>query len=127
MADLRRAVEGTLLYPVRRAEDGSWKGLFRFPSDFPGFSGHFPGNPILPAVIQLLSVLAVIEEAYGQRARLLSLDKAKFQERIFPDQEIEVRCRVQEDRQRWTVEATLTVDDQRAATLRLTVALISKR
>lgn len=33
-----------------------------FPDNFIGFSGHFPGYPILPAFVQVLTAITVIEE-----------------------------------------------------------------
>ena len=39
--------------------------LFRFESNFPAFNGHFPGQPILPAVVSVLAatqLLAALED-----------------------------------------------------------------
>lgn len=44
----------------------------------PALPGHFPGNPIVPAVVLLERVAAAIEEAYGPQARLARLPAVKF-------------------------------------------------
>jgi len=113
------AVKEALCRPVLKGEEGTWIGFFRFPADFPGFAGHFPAYPILPAVVQLMAVQAVLEEAQRARPRLLRLERAKFLERIFPDQEIRVQCRLKEAGEEKRVEAELTVNGKKAAAFRL--------
>jgi len=44
----------------------------------PALPGHFPGNPIVPAVVLLERVAAAIEGAFGPQARMARLPAAKF-------------------------------------------------
>ncbi|HUJ88098.1 MAG TPA: hypothetical protein VLX30_14715 [Burkholderiales bacterium] len=44
----------------------------------PALAGHFPGNPVVPAVVLLERVAAAIEDALGPQARLTGLPSAKF-------------------------------------------------
>ncbi|MGH8737793.1 MAG: hypothetical protein ACREVC_10580 [Burkholderiales bacterium] len=44
----------------------------------PALPGHFPGNPIVPAVVLLERVAAAIESAIGPQARLSALPSVKF-------------------------------------------------
>lgn len=44
----------------------------------PALPGHFPGNPVVPAVVLLERVAAAIEQAYGPQARLARLPAVKF-------------------------------------------------
>ena len=46
------------------------------PGDHPAYAGHFPGQPILPAVVLLAEVLAVTGE--------LSVSSAKFLKPVVP-------------------------------------------
>lgn len=66
--------------------------LYCFDKDFIGFSGHFPGYPILPAVLQLLLAQLFIEEQKCCKIRITSIEKAKFISEIRPDNLISVRC-----------------------------------
>jgi 3-hydroxymyristoyl/3-hydroxydecanoyl-(acyl carrier protein) dehydratase len=50
----------------------------RIPADHPAFAGHFPGRPIVPAVLLLAEALAAIEARIGEAARPLTLSSAKF-------------------------------------------------
>lgn len=50
----------------------------RIAADHPAFAGHFPGRPIVPAVVLLAEALAAIEEATAEPARTWSLASAKF-------------------------------------------------
>lgn len=63
-----------------------------FDRDFIGFSGHFPGYPILPAVLQLLLAQLCIEEQKGCKVRITSIEKAKFLSEIRPDELISIQC-----------------------------------
>lgn len=51
------------LTPPLQQSDGSFVASITFDKDFPGFDGHFPGNPVVPAICQLSAV-----ELLAQRA-----------------------------------------------------------
>lgn len=67
-------------------------GTYSFDRDFIGFSGHFPGYPILPAVLQLLLAQLLIEKQKGCRVKVTGITRAKFLSEIRPDDRITVRC-----------------------------------
>lgn len=64
-----------------------------FPPSFIGFSGHFPGYPVLPAFVQVMAAMAVVEELKGRPCELSSMERAKFRIEVRPDQLISVECR----------------------------------
>ena len=64
-----------------------------FPPSFIGFSGHFPGYPVLPAFAQVMAAMAVVEELKGYPCELSSMERAKFRIEVRPDQAIAVECR----------------------------------
>jgi 3-hydroxyacyl-[acyl-carrier-protein] dehydratase len=86
-----------------------------FPSDFIGFSGHFPEYPVLPAFVQVLSALMVIEEWKGQPLQLFTIEKAKFHIEVKPNQEMTVECREYEAKGVPAFEAKLSVAEGPAA------------
>ena len=47
-------------------------------ADHPAFEGHFPGRPIVPAVLLLAEALAAIEEATAEPASGWTVASAKF-------------------------------------------------
>jgi len=88
---------------------------YLFPSHFIGFSGHFPKYPVLPAFVQVLSALMVIEEWKGHPFQPLSIDKAKFHIEIKPDQEVTIECREYEAKGAPAFEAKLSIAEGLAA------------
>ncbi len=92
---------------------------FRFAPDFLGFSGHFPGYPILPAVLQVLLAQMVAEALFAQPLRVISLTRAKFVRQLRPAEKIDVRldCRKHDDTLRCAV--TLQVETEKAASFSL--------
>ena len=61
------------------------------PADHPALAGHFPGQPVVPAVILLD---AVLEEIRRRGAFVLrSIPAAKFLHPVMPEEHIEVRIR----------------------------------
>lgn len=44
----------------------------------PALPGHFPGDPVVPAVVLLERVADAIESALGPQARLIRLPSVKF-------------------------------------------------
>lgn len=70
---------------------------FRFPITFCGFDGHFPNNPILPAIVQLAMVRCVAEQGIGKPLFPATIGKTKFKAMILPDQDILVSLNLHED------------------------------
>lgn len=57
---------------------------FVIAQDHPAFAGHFPGQPIVPAVVLLAEALAAIETATGRAPDEWRLSGAKFLQAVGP-------------------------------------------
>ena len=122
MGNLRKAIKESALGPARETETGAVVRSYCFAPDFIGFSGHFPGYPLLPAFVQVLTVLVMAEEVKGRPLKILTLEKAKFQKEVFPGQEIMVQFREGITKGKTKLEATLTVAENQAASFSLILA-----
>ena len=69
--------------------DGSW----------PCFSGHFPGDPILPGIVQLDMVAECISAARGEQATVTGLGRVKFRKIVRPGEllDIHIACGSKKD------------------------------
>jgi len=81
----------------------------KIPADHPSLAGHFPGAPIVPAVVILDEVLATLNE-WRAGSRLIGIRVAKFLTPLKPEQpftislsgtddaqnQIDFRCRIEE-------------------------------
>jgi 3-hydroxymyristoyl/3-hydroxydecanoyl-(acyl carrier protein) dehydratase len=54
------------------------------------FAGHFPGNPLVPAVVILDYVVAAIERAFGAQRALSRIDSVKFLGPLRPGDELTI-------------------------------------
>jgi 3-hydroxymyristoyl/3-hydroxydecanoyl-(acyl carrier protein) dehydratase len=54
------------------------------PIDSLWFSGHFPGNPILPGVAQLEMAATTIARSYGKNLYVARLSRVKFKSLAHP-------------------------------------------
>jgi len=111
---MKQAIEAAA-EPLCRREDGSFRQRFRFADDFPGFDGHFPGYPVLPAIVQVLAAQSVVEGMLKRPLVMKGLERAKFLRPVLPGETLEVDCRVRRsgDRQVWDVR--LSADEKPAA------------
>jgi 3-hydroxymyristoyl/3-hydroxydecanoyl-(acyl carrier protein) dehydratase len=66
------------------------KSVFAIPASHPAFAGHFPGQPIVPAVVLLAEVLAAVQHATGLAADAWTLASAKFLSPVGPDSALEL-------------------------------------
>lgn len=102
--------------------DGSFQGRYLFPESFAGFGGHFPGFPILPAIVEVGAVVALVGEERGARQRLLSVQDAKFLNTVRPGEEVTVSCRTRTVQGRELYDARLTVGALTVSTMLLELA-----
>lgn len=111
---MREAIEQSARSEVL-VNNGRGERTYCFNNDFPGFSGHFPGHPVLPAVLQTLAAQMVVERMFGRQLRLKRLQQAKFTRQIHPDEVLEVAVEWQQQEDGFRCKATLTVAAERAA------------
>ncbi len=65
------------------------------PSDFAAFEGHFPGEPILPGVIQLAAVRNLASFMAGVELVPVSTERIKFSGMVKPEEEIDVTMKLE--------------------------------
>jgi 3-hydroxymyristoyl/3-hydroxydecanoyl-(acyl carrier protein) dehydratase len=59
-------------------------------ADLQAFQGHFPGDPLLPGVVQVDWACRLGQEAFGPLGRFTGLDQIKFLEPIRPSDDLEL-------------------------------------
>ena len=76
------------------------------PADHPAYTGHFPGRPILPAVVLLGEALAEVVARTGIAEEAWTLQQAKFVRGVTPGQALAVACEAGPDgAQRFEIHA----------------------
>lgn len=61
------------------------------PANFSGFAGHFPDQPVLPAVLQLLAVRLLAESLLETPLRPVGGDRLKFKGMVGPNESVNLR------------------------------------
>ncbi|MFC1884063.1 3-hydroxyacyl-ACP dehydratase [Thermodesulfobacteriota bacterium] len=120
MNRLRNEIKESATTKFRMTDDGAGLIRYRFSPEFTGFSGHFPGYPILPAIVQVLCGSSAVEEFKGSHLETITVEKAKFLLEIKPDQEIEVECRKQSIRDRQGFNIRLMTEEGLASSFFMT-------
>jgi 3-hydroxymyristoyl/3-hydroxydecanoyl-(acyl carrier protein) dehydratase len=108
--------------PIELSEE-SFTKTFVFDDKFIGFDGHFPGNPILPAMIQLMLGEISAAEATGKPLKTTDVARAKFVMQVGPGDEITVTGKITQKNDATKVNVTLTVGGETASTYILTLAI----
>ena len=62
--------------------------LLRIAADHPALDGHFPGQPVVPAVLLLAEVLAAVERATSRPPQSWTVVNAKFLRVPRPDHDL---------------------------------------
>ncbi|MDA8085636.1 MAG: 3-hydroxyacyl-ACP dehydratase FabZ [Nitrospiraceae bacterium] len=86
------------------------------------FSGHFPGNPIMPGVLiiealaQTAGVLAFKSGMQGKAVYFMSIDKVKFRKPVVPGDQVHLEVKVLQHRDKvWKFAGRAVVDSKVAA------------
>ncbi len=77
------------------------------PADFPGFAGHFPDQPVLPAVLQLLAVRLLAEYLLETPLAPVNADRLKFKGMVGPDETVNLRVTMRDQSGPLKVEFSL--------------------
>jgi len=75
-----------ILDQEERAQDGVEIHELRatVPGNLRWFRGHFDGNPVLPAVVQLQEALLLVRQIWSDLGSLRRIQRARFQRQILP-------------------------------------------
>jgi len=60
-------------------------------ADFPAFNGHFEGNPLLPAVVQMGLCADALGRLQHKKYEISKISRAKFMHPILPGSEVSVQ------------------------------------
>ena len=115
---MRAAIKAAALAPAQVSEMAGEQS-FCFDQNFIGYAGHFPGYPILPAVLQVLLAQILAEEVIGSRLSVRSLIRAKFVQQLRPEDQIGVHLNCREKDGAFHCASELQVGGQRAASFTL--------
>lgn len=116
MRQLIDAVRAAAIKELYHDEKSGWTRVFCFPEQFIGFSGHFPGAPVLPAIVQVLAAQVVAEMIIEKPLRLSSVTRAKFHVQIRPGDHAVVSCKEGSANAPGTaMDTKIVVEDQLAA------------
>jgi len=122
MNSLRCGIRASAAGDIERTGPETVVRCYRFAPGFIGFSGHFPGNPRVPAVVQVCAVVSLAEEEGGKALRLAAVRSAKFLSPISPDEEVSIRYRRRVDAGEDICDATLSVAGKTSAAFQLRLA-----
>ena len=86
---------------------------FSVPGEFSGYRGHFPGNPILPGIVQLSFVRRLAERRLGRSLRLAGVKRVKYLRLITPDMPVTLTLALEpgETEGTWSANASLVNGD----------------
>jgi 3-hydroxyacyl-[acyl-carrier-protein] dehydratase len=122
MSALRKGIEASAMEAIAGTGGITGARRYRFGPGFIGFSGHFPGNPVLPAIVQIRAVVSLAEEEGGKTLRLAAVRSAKFLAPIRPDEDVWIRVRRRVDSGMDICDATLSVAGKTVAAFQLELA-----
>jgi len=122
MSALREGIDASKLGDPAGTGTETGARRYRFGPGFIGFSGHFPGNPILPAIVQIRAVVSLAEAESGKTLRLAAVRSAKFLTPIRPDEDVWIRYRRRVDSGMDICDATLSVAEKTVAAFQLELA-----
>ena len=106
--------------PEQVAPD-EWEAAFVFDVSFAGFNGHFPGNPVVPGVAQIMA--ATLTAAPDTDAHLRQIGRSKFLSMVAPGDIMRVRAKTVREGDVLRVTADCTTQNGPCAHLKLVLGV----
>ena len=75
---------------LKRSASGEVSAGVEMTQDSPWFSGHFPGEPILPGIAQLGMVFDAISQSSHQSLKISSFGRVRFKQIVRPNDRLEI-------------------------------------
>jgi 3-hydroxymyristoyl/3-hydroxydecanoyl-(acyl carrier protein) dehydratase len=124
MKNINEEIRACSIKPTRKTERG-WEKTYIFPLDFLGFQGHFPGNPILPGIIQIMMARQAITEQMERKFEVAKVTRSKYMKVITPEIPVTMIWKVNEKQDALICKCTLEIEGNPAS--KLTMTLTSNR
>lgn len=128
MSVLSRETRSCLSQFIVGCDDGL-SARFAFPAEFSGFKGHFPGDPVLPAVCMVQAVVVMVEAWRRAPVKVRSIMSAKWFSPVRPGTELRFESRVRQDGDQGSVvktRITSGVDKIAELTLRVSCPVLGE-
>ena len=107
--------------PARQTERGREREYLFSPS-FLGVQGHFPGQPVLPAIVQIMIFRESIIQQLSQELEIVQINRAKFIKVIGPNTPLVAVWKTKNTGNAYSCECLLEAEGQRASSFTLTLA-----
>ncbi|SMF20961.1 hypothetical protein [Desulfovibrio gilichinskyi] len=113
--------------PLEIIGEETYSRTFLFKSSFSGFDGHFPNNPILPGVLQIIlgeisSLEALEKKNSSQTFAIKNATRCKFLRPITPGEIILLNFTIKKNQSDYTCMCSLSIGTSKAASYQLTFA-----
>jgi 3-hydroxyacyl-[acyl-carrier-protein] dehydratase len=82
---------------LEKSDSGQIVAEIQAPPDSPWFSGHFPGQPILPGIAQLGMVFDAICHFGSQNMKISHISRVRFKQMIRPNDSLRIIVMPQKD------------------------------
>lgn len=97
-------------------EEMSAESQFVFHDSFSGFEGHFPGQPILPAIMQLAAVRLTVQRCTDKKYYLAGLSNNKFKGIVRPNDRLDIHISLNKTENGYTGSFSLSVENSGIST-----------
>ncbi|SHN61862.1 3-hydroxyacyl-ACP dehydratase FabZ family protein [Desulfovibrio litoralis] len=114
-------IKHSQLGDIKITDENNNVGNFCFQEDSPYFDGHFPDNPVLPGVVQVM--LAVYVASVDTNLKLTNIKRCKFMRMIRPKEEIKVVVFKEKKGEQRLAKATLMIKQEICATITFVLGL----
>ena len=103
------------IHDFKRHDDGSYSAAITFDPAFTGFDGHFPDNPVIPAVCQLSAVEVLVHLALGrQDLKLATISLMKCRAPLLPNDTAIFAFTIVQNENDITVKADVSTTKQKS-------------